>query len=234
MSKTPLPLAALMMGLLLPLATLSAEARTADAPDLAARIQYQDRTTSADGVIRESSWQERWQRRGSQVWSERLIPITVARAYHQQHDGQPGHKHFTHQMAARWVSQDEGSTVQLHYADSYHKQLVSVPPEEYGQVAFTPNWAKVRFLIDPELLATMDLLEEDAPAGARWYEHKTAHERTRILWSEQLQVPLQVESGSLDGYRSYKMTLTPAKLSPRAPWLALADYQPRDIRDFFD
>jgi hypothetical protein len=234
MRKTPLPPFALMMGLLLQLATLSVQASTPDVPDLAARIQYQDRTTSADGVIRESSWQERWQRRGDQIWSERLIPITVARAYHQQHDGQPGHKHFTHQMAARWVGRDEDGTVQLHYADRYHKQLVSVPPEEYGQVAFTPNWAKVRFLIDPELLATMDLLEDAAPAGARWYEHKTAHERTRILWSARLQVPLQVESGSLDGYRSYKMTLTPAKLSAQAPWLALTDYQPRDIRDFFD
>ncbi len=247
MRETPLPLPARISGprtqapagLLLTLLGLAmfcsprALALEAEAPDLAARIQYEDRSTGADGVVRESRWQERWQRRGDHIWSERLIPLPIARAYHLRHDNQPGHKHFTHQMAARWVSLAPGD-LQLRYADRYHNQLVSVPPEEYGQVAFTPNPAKVRFLIDPALLATMDPLDDEAPAGARWYAHQSPHERTRILWSERLQVPLSVESGSLDGYRSYRMTLTPTRLAARAPWLDLAGYQQRDIRDFFD
>ena len=43
-----------------------------------------------------------------------------------------------------------------------------------------------------------------------------------------------VESASLDGYRSYRMEVTLRKLPAQLPWLQLADYEVRDLRDFFD
>ena len=49
-------------------------------PDLAARISYHDRVTGSDGIARESVWQEKWLRVGNQVWSQRLIPLPLARA----------------------------------------------------------------------------------------------------------------------------------------------------------
>ncbi|RWT34905.1 hypothetical protein DN613_18835, partial [Aeromonas caviae] len=107
-----------------------------EVPDLAARIRYVDRVTGSDGITRESQWQEKWLRVGDQVWSQRLIPVPLARAYHATHDARPGHKHFTHQMAARWVTRSEGDALQLRYADAWHNQLVEVPQDEYGQVAF--------------------------------------------------------------------------------------------------
>ena len=113
-----------------------------EVPDLAARIRYVDRVTGSDGITRESQWQEKWLRVGDQVWSQRLIPVPLARAYHATHDARPGHKHFTHQMAARWVTRSEGDALQLRYADAWHNQLVEVPQEEYGQVAFKPEWAR--------------------------------------------------------------------------------------------
>jgi len=154
-----------------------------EVPDLAARIRYEDRVTGSDGIARENQWQEKWLRVGNQVWSQRLIPLPLARAYHATHDARPGHKHFTHQMAARWVTLDEQGTLQLRYADAWHSQLVEVPPEEYGQVAFKPDWDRLRHLVDPALLQGMTPLAEDAPPQARSSGHISG--RSPWWWSPQ-------------------------------------------------
>ena len=227
-----------MMRLLLPLwllgSALSFPLLADEAPDLAARIRYQDRITSSDGIARENHWQEKWIRVGNQVWSQRIIPLPLARAYHASHDATPGHKHFTHQMAARWVSRSDEGELQLRYADAWHNQLVEVPPEEYGQVAFTADWSRLRHLVDPALLQGMTALDEAAPEQARWYEKRDGRQRTRILWSSQWQLPLVVESASLDGYRSYRMEVTLKPLPKQLPWQQLGGYQTLDLRDFFD
>ena len=227
-----------MMRLLLPLwllgSTLSFPLLADEAPDLAARIRYQDRITSSDGIARENHWQEKWIRVGNQVWSQRLIPLPLARAYHASHDATPGHKHFTHQMAARWVSRSDEGELHLRYADAWLIQLVEVPPEVYGQVAFTADWARLRHLVDPALLQGMTPLDEAAPEQARWYEKREGRQRTRILWSSQWQLPLVVESASLDGYRSYRMEVTLKPLPKQLPWQQLDSYQTLDLRDFFD
>ncbi|MGY3886299.1 hypothetical protein [Aeromonas aquatica] len=227
-----------MRRLLLPLlllgSTLFTQAWADEAPDLAARISYQDSVTGSDGIARANQWQEKWMRVGNQVWSQRLIPLPLARAYHASHDANPGHKHFTHQMAARWVSRAKDGELQLRYADAWHNQLVEVPAEEYGQVAFKPDWTRIRHLVDPALLAGMTPLDEAAPDQARWYEKREGKQRTRILWSNQWQIPLVVESASLDGYRSYRMTLTLKPLPKQLPWQQLDGYQTLDLRDFFD
>ncbi|WP_421227962.1 hypothetical protein [Aeromonas enteropelogenes] len=227
-----------MMRYLLPLwlltSSLSFSLLADEVPDLAARIRYQDRVTSSDGISKESQWQEKWLRVGDQVWSQRLIPLPLARAYHAAHDATPGHKHFTHQMAARWVTHNQQDELQLRYADNWHNQLVEVPEEEYGQVAFKPDWPRIRHLINPALLQEMTPLDEAAPEQARWYEKREGKQRTRILWSSRWQLPLVVESASLDGYRSYRMEVTLRKLPSQYPWRQLADHEVRDLRDFFD
>ncbi|WP_421213044.1 hypothetical protein [Aeromonas dhakensis] len=227
-----------MMRYLLPLwlltSSLSFSLLAEEVPDLAARIRYQDRVTSSDGISKESQWQEKWLRVGDQVWSQRLIPLPLARAYHAAHDATPGHKHFTHQMAARWVTRNQQNELQLRYADNWHNQLVEVPEEEYGQVAFKPDWPRIRHLINPALLQEMTPIDEPAPEQARWYEKREGKQRTRILWSSRWQLPLVVESASLDGYRSYRMEVTLKPLPKALPWQQLEGYQTLDLRDFFD
>lgn len=227
-----------MMRYLLPLwlltSSLSFPLLADEVPDLAAHIRYQDRVTSSDGISKESQWQEKWLRVGDQVWSQRLIPLPLARAYHAAHDATPGHKHFTHQMAARWVTRNQQDELQLRYADNWHNQLVEVPEEEYGQVAFKPDWPRIRHLINPALLQEMTPLDEPAPEQARWYEKREGKQRTRILWSSRWQLPLVVESASLDGYRSYRMEVTLKPLPKALPWQQLEGYQTLDLRDFFD
>ena len=70
-----------MMRLLLPLwllgSTLCFPLLADEAPDLAARIRYQDRITSSDGIARENHWQEKWIRVGNQVWSQRRLTLAL-------------------------------------------------------------------------------------------------------------------------------------------------------------
>lgn len=136
--------------------------------------------------------------------------------------------------AARWVSRSDEGELQLRYADAWHNQLVEVPPEEYGQVAFKPDWERIRYLVNPALLQEMTRLDEQAPEQARWYEKREGKQRTRILWSSRWQLPLVVESASLDGYRSYRMEVTLKPLPRQLPWQQLDGYQTLDLRDFFD
>ncbi|MDO2953719.1 hypothetical protein [Aeromonas simiae] len=203
-------------------------------PDQAAQITYETRTTTPDGIVKESRWQERWLRVGDTLWSERLIPLPLARAFHARHDRQSGHKHFTHQMAARWVEPDAQGKPYLRYADRWHKQVVEVPAPEYGMVDFQPDWANLRQLFDPAHLTRMQPLNTPAPEGARWYQEEQGNERTRVLWSQARQLALVVESGSLDGWRHYRMTVTPKALPTALPWQSLDGFQELDIRDFFD
>ena len=101
-------------------------------------------------------------------------------------------------------------------------------------MAFTPHWDKLRHLVDPALLQGMTPLDEAAPEQARWYEKREGRQRTRILWSGRWQIPLVVESASLDGYRSYRMEITLKPLPKALPWQRLEGYQTLDLRDFFD
>ena len=48
-------------------------------------------------------------------------------------------------------------------------------------------YTKLLRLIRPAALATYRRLEDTGPAGSHWYEHQDAHQRIRLLWSEQLQ-----------------------------------------------
>jgi hypothetical protein len=101
-------------------------------------------------------------------------------------------------------------------------------------VAFKPDWPRIRHLINPALLQEMTPLDEAAPEQARWYEKREGNQRTRILWSSRWQLPLVVESASLDGYRSYRMEVTLKPLPKTLPWQQLEGYQTLDLRDFFD
>lgn len=101
-------------------------------------------------------------------------------------------------------------------------------------MAFKPDWPRIRHLINPALLQEMTPLDEPAPEQARWYEKREGKQRTRILWSSRWQLPLVVESASLDGYRSYRMEVTLKPLPKALPWQQLEGYQTLDLRDFFD
>ncbi|MGL4205886.1 MAG: hypothetical protein ACRCRW_07215 [Aeromonadaceae bacterium] len=214
-------------------------------PPVQALITYFTQEVSPDGITQQHSYKERWIRDGNTLWSERLIPLPVARAFHQVHDNaKTPHKHFMYQMAARWLTHKPDGNLDLNYVDHYHKNQVYYPPNEYGQSGFVPEWEKLTRLFAAENLALMSLepanidTEEQLPEqgkDARWYRLEQHNQILRVLWSEKLQLALAVDRRTLDGYKQYRMnvTLKPDLPTPR-PWEKLADYEQKEISDFFD
>ena len=213
-------------------------------PPVQALISYVTLEVSPDGITQQHSYKERWIRDGNTLWSERLIPLPVARAFHQIHDNsKTPHKHFMYQMAARWLTQLPDGNLDLNYVDHYHKNQVHYPPNEYGQAGFIPEWDKLNRLLAPGSLAVMNpdpaaILPESLPENAkdaRWYRLEQNNQILRVLWSERLQLALEVDRRTLDGYKQYRMSvaLKPDLPTPR-PWEKLAGYDQKEISDFFD
>lgn len=223
---------------LLPALLLCATASAATTPpDINALISYHTLEVSPDGITQQHSYKERWIRTADTLWSERLIPLPVARAFHQIHDNsKTPHKHFMYQMAARWVTQQPDQSLSLVYVDHYHKNQVYYPPMEYGQAGFNPDWTSLSQLFNPALLADFTATDEEAPAGARWYQREQGNTIMRVLWSESLQLALVLDRHTRDGYKQYRMEVklkTPLA-ADRLPWLKLEEYNRKEISDFFD
>ncbi len=239
---------ALLLAILLPFSCLAADTpepgEESPLPPVQALISYVTLEVSPDGITQQHSYKERWIRDGDMLWSERLIPLPVARAFHLQHDtAKTPHKHFMYQMAARWVSRQPDGSLELNYADAYHRNLVHYPPIEYSQSGFVPDWPRLNRLIAPSTLALMQP-EAESPAqdtlpelarDARWYRLEQNNQILRVLWSQEWQLALAVERHTRDGYKQYRMnvTLKPGLPTPR-PWQQLADYNNKEISDFFD
>ena len=229
--------------LLLPLAHATA-AEESPLPPVQALVTYFSQEVTPDGLTRQNTYKERWIRDGDTLWSERLIPLPVARAFHLQHDtAKTPHKHFMYQMAARWVTRLPDGNLNLDYVDHYHKNQVHYPPIEYSQSGFEPDWARLTRLFPAETLAQMQAEPEAAlPEGlppeaqdASWYRLAQDNQILRVLWSPELQLALAIERHTLDGYKQYRMqvTLKPGLPTPR-PWQQLDGYNQKEISDFFD
>jgi len=227
----------LLLMLLCPIVGLAKPSPPAPLPEVQALISYESRSLSSEGVTKASSYRERWIRQGDNLWSQRLIPQSAIDEYERIHDAEPGlHKHFNHRMASRWVQRGPDGKLTLMYVDADHKVKVYYPEEEYGQAGFMPDWPSLSSLIRPAALATYRRLEDTGPAGSHWYEHQDAHQRIRLLWSEQLQLPLMMEQQDLDGLSSYRIQveLETPPVKGEAPWNRLDGYELQDIRDYFD
>lgn len=222
---------------LLALALLCSNLSAADElPPIHALITHVSLEVSPDGITQQHTFKERWIRTGDTQWSERLIPLPVARAFHQLHDNaKTPHKHFMYQMAARWITRQPNGELDLTYVDHYHRNQVHYPPIEYGQAGFVPNWPQLSQLFDPALLSQFTLTGESGEHGSVWYQLEKDNQIMRVRWSDSLKLALEIEHHSRDGYKQYHMTvqLKPA-LPMQLPWQQLAGYDQKEISDFFD
>jgi hypothetical protein len=230
------PLATVCRGLALS-GLLACGTATAAPPDINALISYTTLEVSPDGITQQHSYKERWIRTADTVWSERLIPLPVARAFHQIHDASKvPHKHFLYQMAARWVTLQPDQSLKLVYVDHYHKNQIYYPPIEYGQAGFNPDWTLISQLFNPALLNEFTQTDDEAPEGAHWYQHEQGNTIMRVLWSDTLQLALALDRHTRDGYKQYRMDvkLKSPVASDHLPWLKLQEYDSKEISDFFD
>ena len=212
-------------------ATLSV-AFAAAATDLDMKIAYYSKVVTPEGVTREARYEEKMLRRAGHVWTMRVLPAHAAA--HEDH--QPGaHKHFNHVVLARHVTL-ENARPRIEFIDAHDRQVVSVPPAEYGNVSFDGSWDHAYYLLDSKRLKSMPLSSRaSSTPGARWREREDNSVFERVLWDEQRQIPLLIESGDKAGTFVNRMEITvqPA-LTRDLPWQKLKGYAQKEYSDFLD
>lgn len=202
------------------------------APDLDAIVTYETRQVMSSGVTRTDTWQERLVRRGDQVWTERILPAGAD----DDHDHQAehvGHKHFNGETAARWLKLRADGQVDVKFVDREHKAVVAIPRAEFGTVGFDGSFAAAASVVPGALARTMKA--SGAVGDAQWRTDKRDGWSHRVLWWEQRQLALKVESRRDDGSvrRTVSVQLKPA-VAGALPWDQLGGYTQKRYDDFMD
>ncbi|MDC8760649.1 hypothetical protein [Janthinobacterium fluminis] len=230
------PILFLAAGLLCALAQAAAPA-----PDLDLGIQYYSRVLTPEGVTRESRYEEKMLRRPGHVWVERVLPKTAAApeapAKHKvafkpaQHE----HKEFNHVVIPRHLVLEQNK-LRVEYVDAHARQVIAIPATEYENVNFDGSWDNSFYLLNPKLLAAMPLSKQvSSVPGARWREVEKNGVFQRVLWDEQKQIALVIESGDKAGTFYRRVDAKPqASLSRELPWLGLRGYGQKEYADFLD
>ncbi|HEY1228405.1 MAG TPA: hypothetical protein VGF26_13900 [Ramlibacter sp.] len=212
-------------------------AAAAQPPDLDLSIQHYSRVMTAEGVLRETRYEETMVRRPGHVWLARVLP--AQRVHAQGHPGAAGkpeqHTHPNYAVLARHVMLDRGK-IRLEAVNAGEREVIAIPPGEYDNVNFDNSWPNAFFLIDPRRVAALPLSKRpSAVTGARWREQERNGQFQRVLWDDARMVPLVVETGDRAGTFFERVTVKPlpAQAGP-LPWTRLKDYAQREYADFLD
>ena len=208
--------------------------------DLDLSITYYSRVLTPEGVTRESRYEETMLRRPGHVWVERVLaPVLDAHDGHNKKVAlkttQHEHKHFNPVVIPRHVMLEK-NTVRVEYIDAHDKVVVSIPKSEYDNVNFDGSWENSFYLLDPKLVAAMPLSKQVSKvAGARWREAEKNGVFQRVLWDEQKQIPLIIESGDRANtfYRRVDVKQQ-ASISKAQPWTNVRNYAQREYSDYLD
>lgn len=211
-------------------AALSA-AFSVSATDLDLKIAYYNKVVTPEGVTREARYEEKMVRRAGHVWTARVLPEHVEDHKPDGHN----HKHFNHVVLARHVVL-ENARPRVEFVDAHAKEIVSVPPSEYANVSFDGSWDHAYYLLDSKRLKAMPVsARASSVAGARWREREDKGMFERVLWDDQRQIPLVIESGDKAATFFSRMEITPqAGATRELPWQQLKGYARREYSDFLD
>jgi len=206
------------------------------AEPLCATMTFESMTLTADGVKKQTQFQERFIRDTHSIWSERIIPSTTTPKEHEHYNSVEGkHEHnLNFATAGKWLIRDENQNIKFRFVRANEKKIIEPRDSEYGTLGFDGVWETAYYLVDRNQLNKMTALKQAAPQGAQWYEKKNATEFTRILWDEKKQIPLKIESGYLDGTSMNKITLVITAPPAKLPWNNLAHYQTQAYEDLLD
>lgn len=219
-------------------------AAQAAAPDLDLRIQYYSRVLTPEGVTREARYEEQMLRRPGHVWVERVLPGSAAAqpeaaaASKQEVAFKPPrheHKEFNPALIARHVVLEKNQ-LRLEYIDAHEQERIAIPATEYENVHFDGSWENSFYLLSPALVNAMPLSKQvSGVAGARWREVEKNGIYQRVLWDEQRQIALTIESGDKANTFYRRVDVKPqARLSGDLPWSRTAGYGLKEYADFLD
>jgi len=234
-----------MKQLCLAIAMLCVGGTASAAADLDARVAYYSRVVTAEGVTRESRFEETMLRRANHVWTARVLNASAPAHDDHAHD-KPRiskavvretsvHKHFNPVVLPRHLAL-EGKQLRLEYVDTHAKEVIAVPQGEFDNVSFDGSWERAYYLLDSKRLQAMPLsARKSSVAGARWRERERDGVYERVLWDERREIPLVIESGDKAGTFFNRLALTvQPQLSSDLPWQKLKGYARREYADFLD
>lgn len=212
--------------------------QTTIAAPLAAIMTFESMTMTADGVKKQTHFQERFIRDANVVWSERIIPKSLQHHDHEKESNsheKHDHKHnLNFATAGKWLVRDTNEKISFRFVRKEDKKIIAPRESEYGTLGFDGAWETAYYLANRNTLKKMTILKKAAPNSAIWYEKKNAHEFTRILWDEKNEIPLSIESGTLDGNSNNKITLVITPAPSPLPWTTLASYNTIAYEDLLD
>lgn len=205
------------------------------APALDLRIHYYSKAVTPEGVTREVRYEETMLRRPGHVWVARVLPPQTQAAGQASDHEHSVHKHFNPVLLPRHVQLD-GDKTRLEYVDARSKEVIAVPPGEYGNVDFDGSWVNAYYLCDPKAVQAMPLSPRPSTVpGAHWRELVRNGSFRRVLWDERRQVPLVIESGDQAATIFHRIEVQAQPAAATAlPWQQLKGYAQRDYGDFLD
>lgn len=210
------------------------------APDLDLDVSYYSKVLTPEGVTRESRYDEKMLRRPGHVWVERVLPkVALTNVSPKQKVAfkveQHEHKEFNPVVIPRHVILEKNK-VRLEYVDAHDKQVIAIPSTEYENVNFDGSWDNSFYLLDPKLVAAIPLSKQASTvAGARWREVEKNGVFQRVLWDEQKQIPLTIESGDRAGTFYRRVDVKPqTSVSRETPWTQTKGYGQKEYSDFLD
>lgn len=212
---------------------ISGTSSTLAGPELDLTIKYFNRELTPDGVLRESSYEEKILRRSGHVWSYRVLPgtTTASNITRQKHE----HKEFNPIVLPRLVKFD-GNKVSVEFIDVREREVINIAPSEYDNVNFDGSWPNTYYLIAPKVVAALPLSQRPSSvATARWHEMVKNGLFQRVLWDDKLLIPLVIETGDLKNTFLQRINVTPnAKLVKDLPWSHQQGYAQKEYSDFLD
>ena len=206
------------------------------AAPLTAIMTFESTAITADGVKKQTQFQELFIRDTNIVWSERIIPkITL-------HNENEADKKAAHEdehnlnfaTAGKWLVRDANEKIKFRFVRKDEKKIIEPRDSEYGTLGFDGVWETAYYMVNRAALKKMSALKKPAPEGTIWYEKKDTKQFTRILWDERKEIPLTIESGNLDGSANNKITLALVPVPASLPWTKLANYQTMAYEDLLD
>lgn len=195
-------------------------------------IQHDVTEVGADGITRQMKFQERFIRRGEQVWVERILPAGAHDAHDHAKGGQ-GHKHLDLAAAARWIVLGPDKRPLVRLVNRHDKVIINVPEAEYGNIGYDGNWENVLHLLAPAQLRNMK--ESGRPTGhLRVYESSGGGRHLKVTWDTRLELPRRVESVANNGLGQKRMVASDQPAPSVLPWATLQDYRQKEYSDFLD
>ena len=202
-------------------------------PCLSAIVRHLEHSEGGDGITRELSYRDRFQRCEGHVYIARIIPATAVKAR------RPQEAHEAPDLAGlpRRITRERDGRTTLSILDAEGRRIIDVDRGSFETVRFDPSFDRASMVFDKRSLAEMKKLDRASTvSGAHWFERSSATRFVRVLWDEERSIALAIESGSADGTvrDDVRVDIEGSAASPPPSWVAAKSFTHVDFADFGD